>query len=180
MATIGINFGRFNPPHIGHIKMWESLINDNDFAYIGHNPNTVNSDNPLPADEKETVIKTLCPIIKQLYQSSTLLTLASQAYSDTKLLNEPLELNVYSDEDWLITAIRLYNNNENMHGYFKFDTINQVKTERITSSTAVKEAVTNDDREAFTFASGFDADTLIQINTKGIKFFDLVREHMKT
>lgn len=185
MATVGINFGRYNPPHIGHVTMWRKMIDECSFKFVGFNPNTVNDDNPLPPEEKTAVISTLEPkIANYIYHASTLLVLASQVYDTMKVLKsvttETLDLRVYTDEQWLVTALILYNGHENMHGYFDFDSIVQVPTERITSSTAVKDAVKNNDRDAFTQASGFDADMLIRINTKDIKFFDLVREHMKT
>ena len=61
MATIGINFGRYNPPHIGHVSMWRKMIDECAFSCIGFNPNTHNDENPLPPDVKTAVIATIEP-----------------------------------------------------------------------------------------------------------------------
>ena len=47
MDTIGISYGRFNPPHKGHTAVWEQAAKC-DYFYIVTNPTTNGKKDPVP------------------------------------------------------------------------------------------------------------------------------------
>lgn len=178
MATIGISFGRFNPPHQGHFNLWHKMIHECDAAYISFNYNTHDKKNPLPGIVKHSVILSIAPHLwSYIHPASNVFELVTHLH-DKGYQNSNLK--VYSDEDWITTALLLYNGDEGAHGFFKFKSIEHVQTPRITSATSVREAVLANDKLAFSAAAKIDADTQIRINTGYIKFFELMREHMIT
>jgi len=79
-----------------------------------------------------------------------------------------------TDEDWVTKTIKDYNGKEGPHGYYNFAEIKQKPTPRLSSATALRDAVIKGDRDAFSKAAGVDADTLVD----GKPFFDLVAEYL--
>ena len=51
--SVGIIFGRFNPPHMGHMKAWE-MAAENPSWYVGTNKSTQGPKDPLPFDIKRS------------------------------------------------------------------------------------------------------------------------------
>jgi hypothetical protein len=168
--SVGIIFGRFNPPHMGHMKAWE-MASENSAWYVGTNKSTQGPKDPLPFDIKVKAMEAVYPEIKgHLVAEQSWLTLASKVYEK----HGNIVLNVYTDEDWVTKALVQYNGKEGAHGYYEFGTIQQQATPRLSSATALRAAVMADDRQAFSQAAGVDADTLIA----GHPFFDVVKHYL--
>ena len=168
--SVGIIFGRFNPPHMGHMKAWE-MASDNSTWYVGTNKSTQGPKDPLPFDIKIKAMEAVYPEIKgHIVAEQSWLTLASKVYEK----HGNIVLNVYTDEDWVTKALVQYNGKEGAHGYYEFGTIQQQATPRLSSATALRAAVAADDRDLFGQAAGVDPNTLVA----GHPFFDVVRHYL--
>jgi len=170
VSEVAIIFGRFNPPHKGHRAAWE-LASKSPVWYVGTNETTVGPKDPLPYDVKVEAMKTVWPEVESHIVAETgWLTLASkvyQQYPDATLL-------CLTDEDWVTKTIQQYNGKEGQHGFYNFKNIKQTPTPRLSSATALRDAVTKGDKDAFTQAAGVSADTPVA----GKPFFDLVAEYL--
>jgi len=167
---VAIIFGRFNPPHKGHRAAWE-LASKSPIWFVGTNQSTQGPKDPLPFNVKVEAMKTVWPEVEGHIVSETgWLTLASRVYEKYPKAT----LLCLTDEDWVTKTIQQYNGKEGAHGYYNFAKIEQKPTPRLSSATALRDAVIKGDREAFTVAAGVDADT----NVAGKPFFDLVAEYL--
>jgi len=168
--SVGIIFGRFNPPHMGHMKAWE-MASENSAWYVGTNKSTQGPKDPLPFDIKVKAMDAVYPAIKgHIVAEQSWLTLASKVYEK----HGNIVLNVYTDEAWVTKALVQYNGKEGAHGYYEFGTIQQQDTPRLSSATALRNAVAADDRDAFGQAAGVDPNTLVA----GHPFFDVVKHYL--
>lgn len=168
--TVGIIFGRFNPPHKGHISAWKQL-EENTHWYIGTNQLTHGIRDPLLFEDKVTVMTALCPsITNHILAETSWLTMASKVFEQ----HGSIHLKCYTDEEWVTKTIIEYNNKQNKHGFYNFKTITHVPTARESSATALREAVIDNDQELFSNASGIDASFKIGHNT----YFDLIAESL--
>jgi hypothetical protein len=175
-TTVGVCFGRFNPPHKGHRAAWETAAQFNHF-YVGTNQNTQGADDPLPYDAKLLAMEAIWPeVAGHVIPETNLFTLVSKVY---KQYGEAVDLKVCTDEDWLVNALQKYNGKEGNHGYYKFASIEQIPTPRLSSATKLRAAVRAGDREEFSEAAGVPADTPIKYNGRNIRFFDLVAHFLK-
>jgi hypothetical protein len=167
---VAIIFGRFNPPHKGHRAAWE-LASKSPVWYVGTNESTVGPKDPLPFDVKVEAMKTVWPKVEgHIVAETSWLTLASKVYEK----NPKATLLCLTDEDWVTKTIVQYNGKEGAHGFYNFKKIEQKPTPRLSSATALRDAVSKGDRDAFTQAAGVDADTPVA----GKPFFDLVAEYL--
>jgi hypothetical protein len=98
------------------------------------------------------------------------LTLASKVYEK----HSNIVLNVYTDEDWVTKTLIQYNGKEGAHGFYNFKDIAQQTTPRLSSATALRNAVAADDRDLFGQAAGVDPNTLVA----GHPFFDVVKHYL--
>jgi nicotinamide mononucleotide adenylyltransferase len=168
--SVGIIFGRFNPPHKGHRAAWE-MASENDAWFVGTNQSTQGPKDPLPYDVKIEAMQAIYPEIRgHIMPEQSWLTMASAVYK--KYGN--VVLNLYTDEEWVSKAINQYNGVEGAHGIYNFKVINTQPTPRLSSATALRAAVQAGDREAFADAAGVDADTPVA----GQAFFDLVAQYL--
>lgn len=168
--TVGIIFGRFNPAHKGHRAAWE-MAAQNDHWFVGTNKSTEGPKDPLPFKVKVEVMKAIWPEIDgHIIAEQSWLTMASKIFS--KYGN--VVLNVYTDEDWVTKTLLQYNGKESAHGFYNFSSIQQQPTPRLSSATALRTAVVNGDKQAFSDAAGVDADTEVA----GQSFFDLVSNYL--
>lgn len=168
--SVGLIFGRFNPPHKGHKAAWE-MASKNSAWYVGTNKSTQGPKDPLPYDVKIKAMKTIWPeVAGHIAPSQSWLTLAAEIYKK----HGNVELKIYTDEDWVIKALTKYNGVEGSHGMYNFPKITPVATPRLSSATALRNAVAAGDKEAFADAAGVPADTLVD----GVPFFDLVAEYL--
>jgi hypothetical protein len=169
-STVAIIFGRFNPPHKGHKAAWE-LASQSPKWYVGTNKSTVGPKDPLPFDIKVEAMKTIWPEVENhIVAETSWLTLASKVFEE----NPDATLLCLTDEDWVTKTIEQYNGKEGSHGFYNFKNIKQKPTPRLSSATALRDAVTKGNRDAFTQAAGVDADTEVA----GTPFFDLVAEYL--
>lgn len=167
---VAIIFGRFNPPHKGHRAAWE-MAAQSPVWYVGTNKSTQGPKDPLPYDIKVEAMETIWPAVADhIIAETSWLTLASLVYKK----HGDVTLLCLTDEDWVTKTIRDYNGKEGQHGYYNFKTIEQKPTPRLSSATALRTAVQNDDRDAFADAAGVPADTRVA----GKPFFDLVAEYL--
>ena len=167
---VAIIFGRFNPPHKGHRAAWE-LASKSPIWYVGTNQSTVGPKDPLPFDVKVEAMKAIWPEVEgHIVAETSWLTLASKVYKE----KPNATLLCLTDEDWVTKTIQQYNGVEGPHGYYNFKKIEQKPTPRLSSATALRDAVTKGDREAFAQAAGVPADTPVA----GKPFFDLVAEYL--
>ncbi len=168
--SVGIIFGRFNPPHQGHRAAWE-MAAQNDHWFVGTNQSTQGPKDPLPYDIKVKAMLAVMPEVKgHIVPETSWLTLASKVYQKYG----DVALNVYTDEDWVTKALIQYNGKEGAHGLYKFSNIQQQPTPRLSSATALRAAVQAGDRDAFAQAAGVDADTPVA----GHPFFDVVAHYL--
>lgn len=169
-TTVGIIFGRFNPPHKGHRAAWE-MAAQNDHWFVGTNKSTEGPKDPLPFKVKVEAMKTIYPELEgHIIAEQSWLTMASKIFSKYG----SVVLNVYTDEDWVTKTLLQYNGKESAHGFYNFPSIQQQPTPRLSSATALRTAVVNGDRNAFSDAAGVSADTEIA----GQSFFDLVSHYL--
>lgn len=167
---VAIIFGRFNPPHKGHRAAWE-LASKSPIWYVGTNQSTVGPKDPLPFDVKVEAMKTIWPEVEgHIVAEQSWLTLASRVYEK----NPNATLLCLTDEDWVTKTVMQYNGKEGPHGFYNFKRIEQKPTPRLSSATALRDAVSKGDREAFGQAAGVPADTPVA----GKPFFDLVAEYL--
>lgn len=175
-TTVGICFGRFNPPHRGHAAAWKNA-SECDHWVVGTNENTRDKKNPLPYNVKVKCMETVYPKIEgHIVPEQSVFTLATTVY---KKYGENVDLKVYTDEDWLTESLIKYNGVESKHGYYKFNSISQSPTPRLSSATSLRTAVLEDNRQQFSVAAGISDDTPIKIEGKTVKFFDLVSNYLK-
>jgi len=167
---VAIIFGRFNPPHKGHRAAWE-LAAKSPVWYVGTNESTVGPKDPLPYGIKVEAMTAIWPEVEgHIIAETSWLTLASLVYEK----HGDVTLLCLTDEDWVTKTIVQYNGKEGAHGFYNFKTIKQKPTPRLSSATALRDAVSKGDREAFATAAGVDADTPVA----GKPFFDLVAEYL--
>lgn len=167
---VAIIFGRFNPPHKGHRAAWE-LAAKSPAWYVGTNKSTVGPKDPLPYEVKVQAMEAIWPdVAKHLIAETSWLTMASMVYKKHGKIN----LKCLTDEDWVTKAIMQYNGKEGPHGFYDFPNIEQVPTPRLSSATALRDAVMKGDRKAFSDAAGVSSETKIA----GKPFFDLVAEYL--
>ena len=170
--TVGFIFGRFNPPHKGHKAAWE-MLSENDHWYVGTNKSTQGPKDPLPYDVKIKAMSAIWPeVADHIIPHQSWLTLAAEIYKK----HGEVELKVYTDEAWVLKTLDQYNGVEKTHGYYNFPKITSVATPRLSSATALRKAVADNDPQAFADAAGVPADTPVD----GKPFFDLVAEYLGT
>ncbi len=167
---VAIIFGRFNPPHKGHKAAWE-IASRSPVWFVGTNRSTVGPKDPLPFDVKVEAMKTIWPEVEgHIVAETSWLTLASEVYKKYPRAT----LLCLTDEDWVTKTIVQYNGKEGAHGFYNFKNIEQKPTPRLSSATALRDAVAKGDREAFAQAAGVAANTKVA----GKPFFDLVAEYL--
>jgi len=171
--TVGIIFGRFNPPHQGHKAAWEEAAK-NTHWYVGTNKSTIGPKDPLPFDIKIQAMETIWPEIKgHIIPEQTWWSLAAAVYKKHGEIN----LKIITDETdakVFVPGLQKSNGVESKHGYFKFKSIEWQQAPRVSSATELRAAVANDDPKKFAKAAGVPADTKVA----GEPFFDLVKYYL--
>lgn len=171
LKTIGVCFGRFNPPHRGHKAVWQAA-STNPIWYVGTNQSTSGPKDPLPYDVKLQCMQAVWPkIAGHVIPEQSLLTLAARIYSEH---GENVHLKVYTDEDWLVKTLSQYNGIEKAHGMYKFQQIDHVKTARLASATNLRAAVRAGDRDSFYADMGIKPSVTVKVNGKEHPVFEVV------
>ena len=167
---VAIIFGRFNPPHKGHRAAWE-MAAQSPVWYVGTNKSTQGPKDPLPFDVKIKAMAAIWPeVASHIVAETSWLTLASKVYEK----HGDVVLNLLTDEEWVSKTVNQYNGVEGPHGLYKFSKIVTKPTPRLSSATALRDAVIKGDRKAFADAAGVSADTKVA----GVPFFDLVAQYL--
>ena len=184
--TVAIIFGRFNPPHKGHKHAWETASQVADQWYVGTNKSTVGPEDPLPFEVKIEAMKAIMPEVEDHLVAEqswwTLATYVFKKYGGVPGRTLPFDLIVITDEPYVVPGLLKSNGQASQHGEYSFqdirlpfENIEQAKKHlRISSATALRNAVAAGDRHGFAQAAGVSADTLVA----GHKFFDLVAHYL--
>lgn len=173
--TVGLIFGRFNPPHKGHKAAWE-MASKETYWYVGTNQSTVGPKDPLPAQVKVLAMETIMPeVTDHIMFSQSWLTLASELYSK----HPDATLVLFTDEAWVPKTIQQYNGKEGPHGTYAFKNIETKPTPRLSSATALRQAVLDNNPKEFEDAAGVPADTKIDVPGEDITFFDMVAKYLE-
>lgn len=168
-------FGRFNPAHAGHIKVWQAAQSSSTNWFIATNPKTYDKKNPLPFDVKKSWIETIYPSAKgHILAEINIITTVAHIFNKLGK-NEKSRIAYITDaDDWGWSGPLLKKENgrtDSNHDYFKFASIDHVPSPRITSATLLRDAVTKDDPAAFYAASGTD----YKLKVKGRDYFSTVK-----
>jgi len=170
---VAIIFGRFNPPHVGHVEAWKKAA-ESSIWYVGTNQTTVGPTDPLPYDVKVAAMEAMMPeIAGHIVPEQSWWTLATYVYKK----HGEVTLYVVTDEKdakVFVPGLQSQNGKESKHGYYNFKSIEWRPADRITSATDLRSAVLDGDKDKFTKAAGVDADKKVM----GIPFFDLVAKHL--
>jgi hypothetical protein len=171
--SVGIIFGRFNPPHQGHKAAWNTASKFDEW-YVGTNQSTQGPKDPLPFNVKIDAMKAIMPEIEgHLVAEQSWFTLASMVYKNYGAVT----LHIVTDENdskIFVPALQKSNGKEGPHGYYKFRDIVWEPAARISSATDLRAAVAANDRAAFERAAGVPADTRVA----GRPFFDVVKHFL--
>jgi hypothetical protein len=175
LKTIGVCFGRFNPPHRGHREVWKAA-SANPIWYVGTNDSTSGPKDPLPYDIKLKAMAAVWPkVAGHVIPEQSLLTLATRIYEEH---GANVHLKVYTDEEWLVKTLTQYNGVEKEHGMYKFNQIDHVGTERLASATNLRAAVRAGDRNAFYKDMGIKPSVTINAGDREYPVFDVVAHYL--
>jgi hypothetical protein len=168
-----IIFGRFNPPHQGHVAAWKEAAKF-PIWYVGTNKSTQGPKDPLPYDIKIKVMEALYPEIKgHLVAEKTWFTLAAMVYAK----HGAVTLHIVTDQqdsETYVAMLKKQNGVEGQHGFYNFKNIVWQPAPRLSSATDLRAAVAANDPTAFSKAAGVPADTKID----GEPFFNLVKFYL--
>jgi len=170
-VTAAFCFGRFNPPHQGHAKVWEAVKHAGHQWYIGTNPSTTGHNDPLPFDVKAAWMSAIDPSIEgHVLGESTVITLASKIYAEVGDGATVAYITDATDWAWAGKLLNQYNGKESTHGYFNFAKIIHIPSPRVSSATDLRNAARAGNMDAFYRAAGTDPN--LEVN--GQHYFDTV------
>lgn len=176
LKTIGICYGRWNPPHKGHREVWKAA-SKNPIWFVGTNQNTEGPKDPLPYAVKLQVMEAVWPgVAGHVIPEQDLFVMASRIYQE---YGANVHLKVYTDEDWLYQGLAKYNGHMNQkHGGYKFAQIDHVRTERLARATDLRAAVHAGNREAFYKDAGIPHSATITVGDREMPVFDVVAHYL--
>jgi len=172
-GEVAIIFGRFNPPHQGHVAAWKEAAKS-PIWYVGTNKSTIGPKDPLPFDVKIKAMETMWPEVKgHIIPEQTWWSLAAAVYAK----HGEVDLKIVTDETdakTFVSGLEKQNGVEGRHGFYKFNSITWQPAPRVSSATDLRNAVADNDPEKFAKAAGVAADTKID----GVSFFELVKHYL--
>jgi hypothetical protein len=172
-ATAAFCFGRFNPAHQGHAKVWEAVAHAGQHWYIGTNPTTIGPNDPLPFDVKRAWMTAIDPHVKgHIVGEKSVVTLASKIYETVGDNATVAYVTDAQDWAWSGKVLNDYNGKEGPHGYYNFAKIIHVESPRVTSATDLRNAARAGDEETFYRLAGVDP----QLTIRGKTYFETVAE----
>jgi nicotinamide mononucleotide adenylyltransferase len=175
LKTIGVCFGRWNPPHRGHKAVWQAAAS-NPIWYVGTNQSTSGPKDPLPYDVKLQCMEAVwSKVAGHVIPEQSLLTLASRIYEEH---GANVHLKVYTDEEWLATTLQQYNGADKEHGMYKFNQIDHVRTERLASATNLRAAVRAGNKAAFYKDMGIKPSITIRVDDRQLPVFEVVAHYL--
>jgi phosphopantetheine adenylyltransferase len=171
---VAIIFGRFNPPHFGHVDAWKEAAKFPQW-FVGTNQDTQGPKDPLPFDIKIEAMKTLYPEVEDhLVAEQSWLALAVMVY---KKFGANVTLHIVTDPNDMkihLPYLQKQNGLEGPHGYYRFKDVVWAKADRKTEAKLVRQAVKENNPQDFEKYSGVPADTMVA----GHSYFKLVRHFM--
>jgi hypothetical protein len=176
-ANAAFAFGRFNPPHQGHVAVWNTVAKSGAEWFIGTNPGTSGAKDPLPYDVKTAWMTAIDPNVKgHIMPETSVLTLATTIYKELGERQGLTIAYVTDDQDWAWSGKLLndYNGKEATHGYYNFAKIVHVPSPRVSSATALRDAARAGDMKAFYAAAGTDPD----LEVGGKHYYDTVVDYL--
>ena len=172
-ATAAFCFGRFNPAHQGHAKVWEAVAHAGQHWYIGTNPTTIGPNDPLPFDVKRAWMTAIDPHVKgHIIGEKSVVTLASKIYETVGDNATVAYITDAQDWAWSGKLLHDYNGKEGPHGYYNFAKIIHIESPRVTSATDLRNAARAGDEETFYRLAGVDP----QLTIRGKTYFETVAE----
>jgi len=172
-ATAAFCFGRFNPAHQGHAKVWEAVAHAGQHWYIGTNPTTIGPNDPLPFDVKRAWMTAIDPHVKgHIIGEKSVVTLASKIYETVGDNATVAYITDAQDWAWSGKLLHDYNGKEGPHGYYNFAKIVHIESPRVTSATDLRNAARAGDEETFYRLAGVDP----QLTIRGKTYFETVAE----
>ncbi len=176
LKTIGICYGRWNPPHKGHREVWKAA-SKNPIWFVGTNQDTEGPKDPLPYGVKLRCMAAVWPkVVGHVIPEQDLFVMATHIYEQ---YGENVQLNVYTDEEWLASSLLKYNGlMDQKHGGYKFAQIDWKKTERLARATDLRQSVRNGDRKKFYQDAGIPSNAMITIGEKAYPLFDIVAHYL--
>jgi hypothetical protein len=172
-ATAAFCFGRFNPAHQGHAKVWQAVADAGQHWYIGTNPTTIGPNDPLPFDIKRAWMTAIDPKIKgHVVGEKSVVTLASKRCETVG--DNAIVAYVTDAQDWAWSGKVLhdYNGKEGPHGYYNFTKIVHVESPRVTSATDLRNAARAGDEQTFYQLAGVDPG----LKVNGKTYYEAVAE----
>jgi hypothetical protein len=156
-ASVAFCFGRFNPAHQGHAKVWNTVKSAGHQWFVGTNPTTVGPNDPLPFDVKSAWMMAIDPELEgHLLGETSVLTLASKIFEQ---VGEGATIAYVTDaQDWQWSGKLLndYNGKQASHGYYNFSKIKHVESPRVMSATELRKAARAGDEQLFYKLAGVD------------------------
>ena len=176
LKTIGICYGRWNPPHRGHKAVWQAASR-NPIWFVGTNQNTEGPKDPLPYDVKLQCMAAVWPgVVGHVIPEQDLFVMATHIYEQ---YGENVHLKVYTDEEWLAAGLQKYNGDLTAkHGGYKFNQIDHVKTERLARATDLRKYVQEGNKEAFYKDAGIKPTSTVNIGDRKMPLFDVVAHYL--
>ncbi len=176
LKTIGICYGRWNPPHKGHREVWKEA-SKNPIWFVGTNQDTEGPKDPLPYEVKLQCMAAVWPkVAGHVIPEQDLFVMATHIYEK---YGENVQLNVYTDEEWLASSLQKYNGlMDQKHGGYKFSQIDWKKTARLARATDLRQSVRNGDRKKFYQDAGIPSNAMITIGEKAYPLFDIVAHYL--
>ena len=170
-ADAAFCFGRFNPPHQGHMEVWNAVNHAGRHWFIGTNPGTIGPNDPLPYDLKTAWMTAIDPQIKgHVLGEQSVVTLAAKIYQQVGDGATIAYVTDSQDWAWAGKLLHQYNGKESNHGYFNFAKIIHVESPRVSSATALRTAARAGDMKAFYQAAGTDPNLAVN----GQHYYDTV------
>ena len=163
-ADAAFSFGRFNPPHQGHVKVWNTVANSGKNWFVCTNPQTIGLKNPLPFKVKSAWMIAIDPELKNhILPETSIITALCTIYKKLGSRDNLTIAYITDDDDWKWSGnvLNKYNGHESSHGYYKFSKIIHVSSPRISSATDLRTAAINGNKIEFYQAAGIDPDLMV-------------------
>ena len=178
LKTIGVCYGRWNPPHKGHKNVWQHAA-QNPIWFVGTNEDTGGSDikNPLPYDVKLQVMAAVMPeVAGHVIPVRDLFVMCNDIYEK---YGANVHLKIYTDEQWLYTGLVKNNGVQNpRHGFYKFQQIDNVPMKRLASATDLRANALSGNKKAFYKDMGVSPSTTIEIEGQEYPIFEVVAHYL--
>jgi len=172
-ATAAFCFGRFNPAHQGHARVWEAVAHAGQHWYIGTNPSTIGPNDPLPFAVKSAWMAAIDPHVKgHIVGEQSVVTLAAKIFQQVGEGATVAYITDHTDWAWSGKLLNDYNGKEGNHGYYNFAKIIHVESPRVTSATDLRNAARAGDEQTFYHLAGVDP----ELRVAGKTYFETVAE----